>query len=546
MLLRLLVVATLGALPTVAAAQQLASPASASAPAEALPAELPKVTVSTAYPAGGRTVRVPARGNLQSALDAARPGDVLLLPAGATYVGNFNLPNKGATPGGAAAGGWIIVRTDVPDARLGAAGTRMTPSRSKALQLARILSSNYDPAIGTEAGAHHFRFTGVEIGVTPDVKTMNTLVRFGASGESQRTLASMPHDLIVDRSFVHGTATLDMKRCIALNSGSAAVMDSWVSDCHARNGDSQAILGYNGAGPYRIENNYLEAAHEVIMFGGSDPGVPGLVPSDIEVRGNHITRPLAWKGTWQVKNLFETKNARRVLIEGNVLENNWSGAQNGFAFVLKSENQDNGAPWSTSSDITVRYNVIRNTGSVFNLSANGSSYKVVPAARYTISHNLVEGVNVGPYTGEGVAFQVLNGMSDVTISHNTIINPRANQSTMVFDGAPVQRLVFHSNLFNHGQYGVHGTGAGTGVGTLARYAPKAVFRANAIIGADCRSYTASTVCPASFLAAGFVAALKGDYRAAPGPLKGRGFGGGDIGADVDQVEKATRSAVVAP
>ena len=48
------------------------------------------------------------------------------------------------------------------------------------------------------------------------------------------------------------------------------------------------------------------------MFGGADPSIRDLVPSDITIRGNHITRPLEWKGKWQVKNLLETKSVRRM------------------------------------------------------------------------------------------------------------------------------------------------------------------------------------------------------------------------------------------
>ena len=407
-------------------------------------AELPRVTVSTTYPAGGRAVRVGARANLQAALDAARPGDVLLLPAGATYVGNFVLRNKPAAAG-APAGGWIIVRTDVPDRSLGAAGTRMTPSRAASLELARILSPSYEPAIGTESAAHHWRLTGLEIGVTPAVKQMNMLVRFGQSRGEQRTPAAAPHHLVVDRSYLHGTPSLDMKRCITLNSATTAVVDSWLTECHSNHGDSQAVLAYNGGGPFKIENNYLAAGHEVVMFGGADPASPEMTPSDIELRGNHITRPLAWKNKWQVKNLVETKNVRRLLIEGNVIENNWADAQTGFAFVLKSENQDGSAPWSTSSDVTVRFNRIRNTGSVFNLSGLGSNpAKVVPAARFLVTHNLAEGVNVGPYRAEGVAFQLLSGLTDAVITHNTIINQNAKASGVVMDGAPMQRLTPNS------------------------------------------------------------------------------------------------------
>ena len=60
------------------------------------------------------------------------------------------------------------------------------------------------------------------------------------------------------------------------------------------------------------------------MFGGGDPAIRDLVPSDIEIRGNHFFKPRAWRqgdpayaGTaWSVKNLFELKNASRVLVDG--------------------------------------------------------------------------------------------------------------------------------------------------------------------------------------------------------------------------------------
>jgi hypothetical protein len=140
------------------------------------------------------------------------------------------------------------------------------------------------------------------------VKQVNMLVRFGEAGDAQRTTASMPHHLVLDRSYVHGTPTLDLKRCITLNSAMSAVVDSWLTECHSNNGDSQAVLGYNGAG---------RSDREQLPRGGTRgrdvrrwrPGDQGLVPSDIEIRHNHITRPLSWRNKWQVKNLVETKTA---------------------------------------------------------------------------------------------------------------------------------------------------------------------------------------------------------------------------------------------
>ena len=506
------------------------------------PAELPRATVDTKYPTGGRTVRVRAGANLQAALDAARAGDVLLLTPGATYVGNFRLRAKSPF-----VGGWIVVRTDIPDASLGAPGKRMTPSRAGSLQLARILSPNYDPAIGTDAGAHHWRFTGVEISATPETKIMNMLVRFGELGNEQRTLESMPHHLVVDRSWVHGSPTLEVRRCITLNSGTTAVIDSWLGDCHSRQGDSQGLVSYNGEGPFRIENNHIEAGHEVIMFGGADPSIRDLVPSDITIRGNHITRPLEWKGKWQVKNLLETKNVRRMLVEGNVFENNWSDAQDGFAFVIKAENQDGSAPWTTASDVIIRDNLIKGTGSVFNLSGTGSSSnQVVRGARFLVTNNLVTSVNTGPFKGDGKAFQILGGLSDLVVTHNTVINQNASSATVVFDGPPARRLVMHSNVLGAGQYGVKGSDAGVGRGTLAKFAPGSVFERNVLVGGDCSSYPSGTACPDRMTNVGFVNALGGDFRAGAGALKNRGLDGGDVGADIARVEAATRGAVVAP
>ena len=97
-------------------------------------------------------------------------------------------------------------------------------------------------------------------------------------------------------------------------------------------------------GPYKIADNFLEAAGENILFGG---GGAAATPADIQISHNHMFKPTTWMkgqagyigGTtgnpFIVKNLFELKNAQRVLIEGNIMENSWGGfTQVGFAIVL--------------------------------------------------------------------------------------------------------------------------------------------------------------------------------------------------------------------
>src|SRR5919109_1173848 len=91
-----------------------------STPAAAADPELPRVFVDTTLVAPtGNTIAVAAGGDLQAALDAAQPGDVITLQAGATFTGPFTLPKKSGS-------GWIVIRTSAPDAQLPPPGTRIT------------------------------------------------------------------------------------------------------------------------------------------------------------------------------------------------------------------------------------------------------------------------------------------------------------------------------------------------------------------------------------------------------------------------------------
>jgi len=69
-------------------------------------------------PATAATIAVPAGGDLQAAINAAQPGDELLLAAAATYTGNFQLPVK-------AGAAFITIRTDAT--QLPRPGVRVTP-----------------------------------------------------------------------------------------------------------------------------------------------------------------------------------------------------------------------------------------------------------------------------------------------------------------------------------------------------------------------------------------------------------------------------------
>ena len=437
--------------------------------------ELPRATVDVTMPAQtGRTIAVAAGGNLQAAFDAAQPGDVISLAPGATFRGGFRLPVKSGS-------GWIVVRTAVPDAALPASGTRMTPARAASANLAKISSPGGQPAIETVPGTAGWRFTGVEITADPGVGGIYSLVMFGTAGPEQDTMAEVPRRLILDRVWLHGTATLDFQRCLLLNSAESAVVDSYVSDCHSRGFDSQAINGSNGPGPYLIQNNHLEGSGMSVMFGGSDQWVPGVVPSDITIRGNFFHKPLAWKGVWQVKTIFELKAGRRILVEGNLFDGVWQDAQTGYAWVLKGAT----AP---TEDITLRRNVVRNAGGGVGFEGNIPNNLV----RVRVEGNLFERINVpgSPYQGAGnmTVFGGYNngGPVDVQIVRNTF-GAAGTQNAggdginvcMLLASPQLTRLVFSENVCPNI---ILGDGGHPAIWGLNRYAPGHRVERNLIVG----------------------------------------------------------------
>jgi hypothetical protein len=423
---------------------------------------------------------------LQKAIDRAKPGDVIELRSGATYTGNFLLPQKSGSR-------YITIRTASMNG-LPAAGERIAPAQ--ATKLAKIQSANSSPALSTAPGAHHWRLMLLEFG--PNAGSVGDIIVLGdasATTSGDRT----PHDLIIDRCYIHGDPQLGQKRGIAMNSTATTIIGSHISDIKSSSQDAQAIEGWNGPGPFRVENNYLEASGENFMLGGAIPGTSGLIPSDVVFRRNHVMRPASWRNEkWAVKNLFELKNARRVLVEGNLFENNWVSAQPGYAIVLTPRGERGAAAWATIEDVTFRDNIIRNVAAVFNLLAKDDSGPSGTMRRVKISNNLVYGFNRDEWGGNGVFLQIGEGPAEVVVEHNTVV--QTGNIITVYGGtrdnpAVVNRFVFQNNITLHNANGVFGQGMASGNDSLSAYFPDALFARNVLAGGRQNRYPPDNLFP---------------------------------------------------
>jgi hypothetical protein len=490
---------------------------------------LPEVFIDTTYVApSGETIAVPAGGDLQAALDAAQPGDTITLEAGATYSGTIHLLRKDGDA-------WITLRTATSDADFIPPGQRATPA--DAASMPKIVAPAGLPAIDTEPGAHHYRLIGLEL--TP-IDKVDVYVLLQLGDPTDPVADNLPHHIVLDRLYVHGFPDHYLKRCVGLDSAHSAVIDSWISDCHAQGQDAQAIAGFNGPGPFKIVNNYLEGSGENVIFGGATPAIDGLIPSDIEIAQNHFYKPLSWKIDdpsyagidWSIKNVFELKNAQRVLVRCNVLENNWAHAQVGFAVVFTPRGENGAAPWAVVQDITFVKNVVRGTASGINILGQDDGGPSGITSRILIQDNLLVDVN-GPKWGGGSGwlYQLLSGNQQIKIDHNTGLQ---SSSLLVADGEPNAGLFFSNNISPHNQYGVFGSGSSPGNASLAQYFPGAVFLNNVIPGAPSNNYPTDNFYPATMEEVGFVDEAAGDYRLAPtSPFAGAGTDGRDCGADLE-------------
>jgi hypothetical protein len=476
------------------------------------PATLPTAcfyTALAATPSPGHVIPVSEGGDLQGAINSAQCGDTITLQAGASFLGpgsGFVLPAKNCDDNH-----WITLRTSAPDRSLPAEGSRMTPCyagvsslpgrpafscTSNQVVTAQVVDNVARHAPGAfvfSPGASHYRFIGLEI------------TRPTTGGTASLVKTNNASQVIFDRLWIHGTPNDDTETAIGLGPGSSnlALIDSYANDfhCEAITGtctDSHVLfggLGDSGGGPYKVVNNFVEAAAEGMIFGG---GPATTTPGDIEVRRNHFFKPLTWQPgnpylvggphnhPFIVKNNFELKNAQRVLVEGNLMEDVWGGfSQNGFQIVLTPKNQNNKCPLCIVANVTIRFNQTSHSGAGLTVSAGRSDAGGSAQGLENISiHDVVlDDVNAVQFFGAGgiLGLSAYPSMfwRNVTINHITTTS--ATWMLLVVGSvkpSPMTNLVLTNNILTVGKYQITGTGAGGNDDCAYRMAmPAKIFEA---------------------------------------------------------------------
>lgn len=467
-------------------------------PSNLITPSLPRIFIDTTFslPTGGTTWNVSTTAQMNTALASAVGGDVIVITNGSNLQGPFNLRARGDTqflyivdsrikngtfPRPAAIGG-VTPNTSTDLANRAACRARpsdfSTPSTTST-----ITANSANQAITTDPGAAYYRFVGIEITNPASVTgTGVALCDIRDQTSSSSNINSQPHHIYFDRCYIHGRAGVDCRRGILANGQYVAAVDCWIEEIHCVGFESVGFASYNGAGPFKHVNCYIAAATENILYGGAQPDVNGLIPSDIETDLCHLYKDPAWIGLgYAVKDNYEHKNGSYARIQRCIFENSWQDGQTGNSILFQPLNDDGQtATWTSVTDITMSYILCKGVGSgivLLSRVAYGTGLlPTTPMSRASFTNMLFQDVGLRtPANGfptvndGGRLIQVGGDLQNVVFDH---ITGKAPNMALIFpvSGLPNPNgLVFKRLIMGRGNFGIFGDSVSEGSIALNTY-----------------------------------------------------------------------------
>ena len=369
-------------------------------------------------------VWVETEADLDAALTAAQPGDVLSLSCDLVYSRYFTLAQS------------VVLEADsLPPGRM-----------TRDPKLPTFLA-------GLKVAANNATLRGIEIRHT-DPLTNICIV----SGEN----------VTLDRVRMLGDPVLGAKRGMSGDAVNLVVSQCYIDDCFGTHPgpDTQAILITETPGPVLIEDCYLCAGSETIMIGGDDPASEATMPSHITIRGCTITANPKWQAEMvNVKSRLELKNARNVVVEDCIIEQCWGGhGQDGYLLALTVRNQYGTAPFSTIQDVSIRRNTFSHGAGAITILGNDDNYESTPMANVEIVDNVFEDLNPTTYSGSVKMILVGRGPKATTIARNHFTGD-GHTSTLYFHSPTPMCEDFNvvENTWPETNYGIFGSDTPSGI-----------------------------------------------------------------------------------
>lgn len=333
------------------------------------------------------------------------------------------------------------------------------------------------------------------------------------------------------------------------------------------------VQSITGSGPYTVKFDKALAVTPDITTGAA---WWGPTPKNIETRRTHIYKDPAWQGSWfdgSVKNHWESKFSKNMVVDSSIFENNWHGDQVGFSLVLTVETQDEyDQPWCNISNVQVSNVIFRKVGGYINTKAGDTTYSPAQTdppreAREQSAHasdsrkfwfdNLLgydSGYgNITGATGHSLQFTGARRHQGYFLNHSTLV-AGANQA-LNFDSAVdgIDGFRLFNSVLSYGSYGFKSPVAPThnGVEVLNTHMSDYLVRKLLMPSAYGYNYPDPLLnfYPDETIEQQFVNMAGDNYELAAGSAgKGRALDGGDVGVRISLLRSrlGSPSGIFAP
>jgi hypothetical protein len=265
------------------------------------------------------------------------------------------------------------------------------------------IGSTSDTAVTVDDGASGLIITGMDLEVSGPAVFSGWQIGSSANG------SNYTNHIGIERSYLDTTYATMMHHVLFVDAQWFFFTDSVIdhinilhSDACTTYSESHDFIAYNSEGPGKLVNNYFGGAPtENVFFGGSRSQQKWINVSDYEIRRNTLFKDPAQIPNAAVKNVFEMKDGKRFLVDGNTMQYSvadWQacgGNQHGSAMDFTVAANDAAADYYTEvSNVTFTNNEIQHMDSFGQILGHAVIFLQFPVTKkISISNNLFRDTN---------------------------------------------------------------------------------------------------------------------------------------------------------
>lgn len=290
-------------------------------------------------------------------------------------------------------------------------------------------------------------------------------------------------------------------------------------------------------------------------------------PSFLEFRQNYLYKPLRWRAgdpayvglNIQIKNLWESKHSRYVVVDGNVLENSWIKDQYYAIAITPRKQWGSETVAAVTRELQFSNNIIKNVANGVMIAAADNNGPVQTSSDITFRNNLFQNVGAN-WDSSGAVHMLINMISEadgrggrvnarrVFFIHNTDDGgmPDGNRGMITDfggDGGALESM-WLNNIHPHGGGGFRSSDSATDCeANIRKYLPpgdSTSWNRNVIVNKSNANYPRRGIYVRGPWPNQFVNYGAADFTLAPqNPGRAAATDGTDVGADMEALRRAT-------